>query len=479
MNLKQQIIKGAAWTLIGQFGYMFVSLFTNIILARILSPYEFGQMGILMFFVVVANIFIEGGFGGALIRKTDIKPEDYSTIFIFNLFISTVLYLLIGLFSGIISDYYHDHALQNLLLVICTILFFNALSITTNAKLIREMEFKKKAIVQLVAVCFSAVVSICLANFGWGVWALIIFQLLSSALNSLFLLIYGGLKFSFTFNKDSFKDLYAFGINTTAASVIASAFDNIYSLILGRYFSISQVGFYYQANRLQVVPYNASNAVVQSVIYSSLSKIRNERKKLISAYNKIMLLLTVLIGIITTLIYLYSESIVLLLYGAKWKGSIFFMQLLCIASFFFFQEQFNYIVFKIFNKTRRLLYLEIIKKMIQMISIVYGVLKMDIDILLYGFILSSIISFGLNYYFSAKLIGDNFWFPITTLVKILSILLFNFLIFDFLIKKLDLNFKNSLFLLPGFLLLVYLFLKIFKICDLLTEFKEIKNLAKS
>ena len=251
----------------------------------------------------------------------------------------------------------------------------------------------------------SSCIGIILALLKFGVYAIVIMQLLAALFTTILLWFYEGVFFSFAFNKKSFKSLFAFGVNTTLASLLDTAFNNIYQLIIGKYFSINQAGLFYQAKKLQEVPVGVINMTTQSVVFASLSKVQGDKEIFIRTYNKIVSAFTVLAGLLTAIIYAYSNNILLLLYGEKWVAASFNMQLLTIASFFFMQETFNLVIFKTFNQTRQILYLEIAKKIIQTLSIIIGIIKMDITILLYGFVITSAISYLINFYYSRKILG--------------------------------------------------------------------------
>lgn len=474
MSLSREVIKGSFWTLSGQLGYMMISLVTNIILARILSPPEFGQVGIAMFFITLSSIISESGFGGALVRLVEIKKADYSTAFVFNLGLGVICYFVLFFLSGTISMYYQDPALSLIIKISALVLVINAFTVNQNVMLARELNFKKKYSIQLIAVSISSITAIFLANAGAGIWAMIIFQMLTVLLNMFILMFMGYSNTSFKFDNNAFRRMYSFGINTTLASLINTTFDNIYQLILGRYFSINTAGLYYQAKKLQAVPFTIFSSVIQGVAYSSLAKLQGNKDEFANLYNKIGLMFTILMGAITSFIYLYSESLIAILYGGKWLGATLFIELLSIASFFYFQELLVNMIFKVFNQTRRILYLELFKKLIQTISIILGVYTKDINILLFGFVVSSIISYLINYLYSKNILYEsNVRSGIGSILKVVLVSIFTVTICKYCINKFGLNYINGLFLIPLFLFAYYFLLRIFKVSNL---FKDILTL---
>ena len=270
-EFKNKVLKGTIWSVFGRLSTLIIVLITNIWLARILSPEEFGQVGIIMFFIVIANTFSESGLGGALLRKKEATLKDYSTVFVTNLILSIICFILIILFAENIANYYGDPLLKNLLIFSALILIINAFQITQNAKLMSDMMFKEYSIYVFISVFFASITGIYCAYQGLGVWALIIIQLLTASINTILLWIFEGAFLRIHFSKSSFKELYAFGINTTLASLLNKGFDNIYQLVLAKYFSLAQTGYFYQAKKLQDVPTGLITMLSQGVIFSSLA----------------------------------------------------------------------------------------------------------------------------------------------------------------------------------------------------------------
>lgn len=478
-TFKGNIVNGFFWSFIGQFGYMFVGLGANVILARLLSPYEFGQVGIVMFFIVIAKVLTESGLSGALIRKNDATDLDFSTVFVFNLGVSLTLMLLLIWFSGTIADFYDDAELNNILIATSSVLLINAFQITQNAKLIKDLKFKKKATYEFVSIFIASLIGIAMAFYNAGVWAIVVMQISTALILTVLLWLFEGPIIKFTFSKTSFKSLYKFGVNTTFASLLNTAFDNIYQLILGKYFAISQTGFFYQGKKIQEVPVKIISSTTSGVVFSSLSQLQDDHKQFDIYYRRIVTLFTIAVGLICLLVYFYAHNIILLLYGDKWLGAVFYMQVLIVASYFYMQEMFNRVIFKVFDKTEKILYLEIIKKSIQTISIFVGVLSKSIDILLYGFLVTSVISFFINYYESRKVQNNFSWHEIILVIKVALISITTVLLAIWMKNVFNLDNYESFYLLPLLLMTFILLIRIFQISKLENEiiliFKSLKK----
>lgn len=409
-SLKRDLLKGSFWSVIGQFLTLFIAFITNIWLARILSPEEFGQIGIVMFFITIMSVLTESGLGGALVRNKNATITDYSTVFFTNMLFSVAIYSIIVICSYPIATYYNDSSLKVLLLVSSLVVIINSLQISQDAKLVSDLRFKQKYIYKFIATIISSLVGIVMAYNQYGVWALIIIQLLNSMIYGLCLWTFEKIFLKLTFSAESFKNVFSFGIYTTISSLFNSFFDNIYQLILAKYFSVIQTGNYYQAKRIQDVPGGILNVLSQGVIFSSLSKLQDDRKEFHKVYIIICKIFAIILGLMSLLFYLYSKDIILILFGEKWIGAVFYMQVLTIASFFYMQETFNRVVFKIFNKTKFILYCDLVKKLVQSISIIIAVYYKSLELLIFGFVLSSILGYTLNFLVSRKIIeSDNYY----------------------------------------------------------------------
>lgn len=477
-SFKKGIISGTIWSILGQVVTLSIILISNIIFARILSPKEFGQMGIIMFFIMLANVFAEGGLGGALIRKKDATKSDYSTVFVFNFLVSLFCFLLLLFSAGYIANYYNDSTLKKLIIVSGFVLIINAFQTTQNAKLVSEMKFKRLMIYRFVSVLLSTVIGLIFAYFNYGVWSLVIIQILSAGLMTILLCFFEELYLSFEFKKKNFKELYGFGVNTTAASLLNTAFDNVYQLILARYFSINQTGFYYQAKKLQEVPGGIINMLSQSVVFSSLSKLQDDKISFINAYNKILTYFLIILGFILIVTYSYAKQIILFLYGEKWIESTIYMQLLSVASFFYLLELINRVVFKVFNITKKILYLELIKKSIQFISILIGLYYSDVIVLLIGLVITNFFGYLINVYFSKKILLVKKNHELIVVLKVFFISLMTIFIVKSLLFFFEISGFCEFFSVPLLVLIYVGGLKLFKVVCFKNEFKNLINLYK-
>lgn len=458
-NITAKLKKGLFWSVGGESSYLIISLVVNIILARLLSPEEFGVMAIAYFFIAISQVLTESGLSGALVRKNDATEIDNSTIFIFNLVISLFLYILLFFTSGWIEKFYEISNLSLYLKVLGLVLIVNAFRIIQQVKLVKELDYKTIAKIKLVSLLIASPIAVVMAYNEFGIWALITMQCVNSFLTALFYWVtQGGLEI-YTFSKSSFKELYKFGLFTTLSSILDTAFDNIYQLILGKYFNLTQTGFYYQAKKLTGVSVSVIKSATSGVVFATLSKIQDDKEQFDKMYSNVNRIFTVIVGLLCLLIFLYAREILYLAYGEKWLNADFYMKILAVAYFFYMQEQFNRNIFKVFNKTHKIFILEIIKKSIIFISVAIGIYFRSIEILMYGYMITYIISYYINYYVSRTVYKSTSTFlEMSYTLKTIGISLIIGGLFELINKTFSVPFLYDLIYLPivigGYLLLL-------------------------
>lgn len=468
-NFKSKIKYATLWSLISQILYILIILFTNIILTKYISPEEFGQISIIMFFVIISSVLVEGGFGGALVRKKIIGHYDYSTVFIFSFLFSIILCLLLFSFSNVIANYYDNPELSKYIKISSIILIVNSLQTVSSAKLIREMKFKERGISRLLSIFIASIACVLLAYKGYGVWSFIVMQLSYSVLFALLLFAYTGINGSVCFSKSSFKKLYSFGVNTSIASLLNSVFDNIYQVIIGKYFGMNQTGLFYQSKRLQDVPNNLINMLLQGVFFSTLSKLQDNIPKMHYLYLKVTKHVSVFMGVIIVFVFIFAEKLLNTLYGAEWVEGAYFLQMLSVISFFYIQELVVRALLKTLNKTKQILYFDLVKKGIQILFILVALKLNNINYLIWGYLFTSVISYFNYLILSNKLIGNNNRLSELTTIFIVALVI-GFLLF--FIKTNYLSNSIPLFITFLMLIIVYFYcLSVFRVFKFKSEIK--------
>lgn len=330
-HLRQKTLNGIIWSSIHRFGVMAVTFVSNIILARLLSPEDFGCIGMLMIFISIANTFIDGGFGSALIQKKKPTKEDYSTIFYWNLIFSIILYTIIYIGAQYIAAFYRIQLLEPILKVQGTILILNALSIVQQNILRKQLYFKKLAIINVTSAIISLIIAIIFAYRGYGVWSLVAQQLSLAFFNTLFLWVNSRWIPLLTFSWDSFRELFKFGSYILLSQLFSTTSNEIQGLLVGRTFNPATMGLYNQAYRLEGSIATTASSIIDQVTYPVLSSIQDDRKKLIDVLKRFNQIPAFVCAPLMMIMIVIAEQLITILYSEKWIACVPYFQILCTA----------------------------------------------------------------------------------------------------------------------------------------------------
>jgi len=403
ISLKHKSISGLFWSFTESTANQIVQFIIGIILARLLSPKEFGIIGMITVFIAISQSFIDSGFSQALIRKTDCNQRDYTTVFYFNLLVGILFYLILFVFAADISQFYNEPILEDLIKILGIGLILNAFAIVQRTILVKNIDFKLQAKITLSSSVLSGVIAIILAFKGFGVWSLAIRTVLNQLFISLFLWINNSWFPTFEFSVKSFKELFSFGSRLLASGLIYTVYRNIFYLIIGKFFSATELGFYNQADRFSGMPSQNINFSVERVTYPTLSKLQNQPSNLKSGYKRILKSITLINFIVMLGIAAIAQPMILTLIGNKWLPSVPYLQLLCIVNMTLPLHSLNLNLLKVKGRSDLFLKLEIIKVIIAIPVILVGIF-MGIKAMIVGMIFSSFIAYFINSYYSSKLI---------------------------------------------------------------------------
>lgn len=402
-SLKQKTVKGVSWSFIDNITNYGIAFLVGIVLARILTPEEYGVMAMVTIFIAVSNSIVDSGFSNALIRKTSIRSVDYNTVFYFNLIVSIILYLILYVSAPAISVFFKEPVLVDVMRVIGWVLIINAFAIIPRTILVRNINFKTQTKVSLIASLSSGIIGIGMALTGWGVWSLVGQQLTRQLFNTVFLWIFCRWRPLWEFSIQSFKELFGFGSKLLASGLIDTIYKDIYSLIIGRFYSAADLGQYTRASQFSTIFSSNLTSVVQRVSYPVLSSIQNEPERLLGAYRRVIKT-TMLVTFACMLgLGAVAKPLILLLIGEKWLPAVSFLQIICFAGMLYPLHAINLNILQVKGRSDLFLKLEIIKKVIAVIPIAIGIFY-GIEFMLWGSVCTSFVAFFLNSYYSAALI---------------------------------------------------------------------------
>lgn len=403
-SLKHKTVKGVGWSFIDNLSSSGVSFLVGLVLARLLTPSEYGIMAILTIFIAVSSSIVDSGFSNALIRKTDAKRVDYNTVFLFNLVVSGLLYVVLFFAAPAISVFFKEPLLVEVMRVIGWVLVINALAIIPRTLFVKDVDFKTQTKISLIASISSGVVGIGMALAGMGVWSLVGQQLSRQLLNTLFLWIYSTWRPIWEFSLQSFRELFGFGSKLLLSGLLDTVFKEIYSLVIGRCYTSAQLGQYTRASQFNQIFSSNLTTVIQRVSYPVLSSIQDESERLREAYRKVIKS-TMLITFACMLgLAAVAKPLLIILIGEKWLPAVNFLQIICFSGMLYPLHAINLNILQVKGRSDLFLKLEIIKKIIAVGPLILGVL-FSIEYMLWGSVFTSLIAYFLNSYYSANLIN--------------------------------------------------------------------------
>ncbi len=402
-SLKHKTSTSLFWNFIDKGGQQLIQLIFWFILLRMLEPSDFGLVALLAIFPIVANILQESGFTSALIRKKDADNTDYNSVFFFNTGTSIFLYIIFFFFAPAIATYYEVPALTDLSRVIFLTFIFNGFGLIQNAHLIKRMDFKTNTKITLIAGVISGCIAIFAAYSGYGVWSLVIQQVIHAFLRNLFLWIFIGWRPSATFSFDRLKTMIPYSFKLLATSIMNQVSAYIYPLIIGKYFSIAQVGYYSQAEKLNRLPQSIMSESIKGVAFPVMTKVDgSERIKRI--FRKIVRVTSFVCFPIAAFIIIAAKPVVVLLLTDTYLQSIPILQILAICGVVFPLSGLTSSLLQVTGQSGKIFKIEAIRNILTIsaifITIYFGILWM-----VTGMAISYTIAFFAAYYISGKTIG--------------------------------------------------------------------------
>lgn len=422
MTLNNKTINGLYWSFLDNLSQYGITFVIGIILARILDPEDFGILGMISVFIAIATTIIDSGFSQSLIRKQNCTNTDYSTTFYFNLAVSVILYILLFLSATSISVFFKEPQLVNIVRIIGFVIIIDAFTIIQRTILTKEIKFKKQTNISIISSVSSGAIAIILATQGAGVWSLVAKQLLYKFVKSILLWKKNKWKPIRIFSYKLFVEHFTFGYKLLLSGLINTIFNNLYYIIIGKYFTPTDLGYYTRADNFQKLPSKNITNVVQRVSYPILASINNNPSQLQKYFQKFLkstlfLSSLCLIGMVAS-----ADNLIIVLIGDKWLPSTYYLQLLSIAGLFYPISAINQNIIILKGRTDLFLKLEILKKILIIPTVVIGILA-GIKYMLIGIIINKAIAYFINAHWSGSFID----YKLTDQIKdILPILIFTF-----------------------------------------------------
>lgn len=406
-NLKHDAIKGVYWTFFNQFANNGLSFVVGVIMARLLSPTDYGITALPAVFMFVAQAFINSGFGSAMVRKPEIKPSDLSTVFIYSSVVGLLCYILIFLAAPWIADFYSTPVLIPLIRITALTFLWSPLMTPQNVIMQRKLDFKTPARIAIITNIIGATIGIAVAYMGYGVWALVAMSVTSSFLT--FVQTWFSVRWLPTtwWSKESFRYLWNYGNKLLVSTLIDTIYGNITPIIVGKYYTISDLGSYNRARGYAELPSKQGTFLLQSVTFPILSKMQDDNEFLANGYRRMLRLSAFIIFPIMTLLSALSKPFIVILVTDKWIDAVLLLQLLCFSMMWYPIHAINLNLLQVKGRSDLFLKLEIWKKLLGL-TVMACTLPFGLVYFVSAGIASSFISLFINTYYTGKLINVGF-----------------------------------------------------------------------
>ena len=426
-SLKDKTVKGIVWSAIEKFSVQGVQFLVMLVIARILSPKDFGLIGMMAIFIAVSDSLCNSGFSQALIRKQNRTEADNSTVFYFNVVVSLVLYLILYFAAPWVAEFYNEPELTVLMRVLCLIVIIHSFAVVQRAVYTANLNFKIQAKASFIAAVISGFIGIVLALNGFGVWTLVWQQLLNAGLLTLLLWFYSSWHPRFFFSWKSFRDLFSFGSKLMVSGLLDTVYNNIYQLVIGKVFTASSLGYFTQAKTFANFPSANISTIIQRVTYPVLCKLQDDDNVLRNNYRQLLRLSAFIIFPLMCLLAGVSKPLITTFVGEKWSFAAQLLIPLSFSMMWYPIHAINLNLLQVKGRSDLFLKLEIIKKIIG-VSILFISIPFGLTFLCWSRIATSLLSLFLNTYYTGKLIHVNFFVQMGDIVHILLMSLISFFI---------------------------------------------------
>ena len=406
-SLKQKTTKGLFWSSVERFSNQGVSFIFSIILARILAPSDFGIVAMIGIFFAVAQSFVDSGFSNALVRKTDRREEDLSTCFYFNIGVGIVAYIVLFLIAPFIADFYNQPILSPIIRITGLGVVLNSLCVVQQALFTIRIDFKSQAKVTLSATIISGIVGVVLAYLEYGVWALVWQGVVMSLVRMGILWLMSKWRPKTGFSKDSFHYLFGYGSKLLASGLLDTIYNNIYPIVIGKFYSPAQLGNYSRALSFAQLPSSNITSILQRVTFPVLSTIQDDMPRLQTDYRRLLKLSAFIVFPLMMGLAAVAFPVIRIILTPKWEGCSLYLQIICFALMLYPIHAINLNLLQVKGRSDLFLRLEVIKKIVG-VCIMCITIPLGITAMCIGMVASSLIALFINTFYTGKLIDIGY-----------------------------------------------------------------------
>ena len=408
-NIKNKAASGMVWTAIQKYSTMIIQFVSGIILARLLTPHDYGCIGMLTIFMILSETFIDGGFGAALIQKKRPSQEDYSTIFFWNLGMAFVLYAVLFFTAPSIAGFYHIPLLGNVLRVQGVILFIYAFNIVQRNQLRKNLNFKLLSIVTLTTSVLSISVTLTMAYYGYGVWSLVAQNILTAFIPAVIFWFYVKWRPLLIFSRQSFKELFGFGFYMFLIDILNRIGKEIQGLLIGRFYNSSTMGYYSKANSTERLASTSISQIMIQVTFPLYAEVQDDLNRLSNMVRQLTMTISYLTFPLMSILILCAKPIFILLYSERWTDSVPYFQILCLSGLAYCMQSVNYQSIYAIGKSKLLFAWTFVKRAIGIAFVVGGLAVAGMKGLLIGMVINTWFSYAVNIGLVSKYVGYKWW----------------------------------------------------------------------
>lgn len=433
-SLKGKTVRSVGWSSLDAFLSQGVTFLVGLILARLLTPEEYGLIGIVTIFTTVMLNVVDSGFSNSLIRKIDVTDDDYSTLFYVNLIVSLAMYGLFFIGAPYIATFFERPQLVDLCRVMGLLLVFQATSIVQYTILSRNIDFKTKTKASVVSAIVSGIIGIVMALVGYGVWSLVAQQLSRQLLYSIFLWGLNRWWPKLKFNYLSFRYMWGFGWKILLSGLLNSIWSELYQTVVGKYYAPATLGQYTRSKQFASIFSSNLTSIVQRVSYPVLSQVQEDKVRMVAGYRRIIKTTMFVTSIVMITMGAIADPFIYCLLGPQWHQAATFLPLICISMSLYPLHSINLNMLQIQGRTDIFLYLEIAKKIVSILPICLGIF-VNIYWMLAGSIITGFLNFFLNSYYTGKKLGYSSWMQLKDVAPsygVATIVAFSVYFFKFL-----------------------------------------------
>ena len=406
-NIKQKTISGVIWKFLEKFSIQLFTFLQSIVMARLLDPSDYGLIGMVVILNAFCAILVDAGMSNALIRKNDRRKEDYSTVFDYNFVMNIMMAIFMVLIAPLIAIFYHQPILKNIIYLFAVQSASGALLAVQGAKMIIDLQFKAMGIINVVTTVSSGIISIVLALSGFGVYSLVIPNIVAMYIRFGLYYYYQRWFPGFTFSMNSFRALFSYGSKILISNLINCIFDNIYPIVIGKKFSPKELGYYTRGQGYASMPATTVTDVIANVTFPILSKIQDDSEELSRVYRRVVRVSAFLVFPVMVGLFALARPAVLIMISSKWEPCIIYLQIMCFSFMWHPITTLNMNLLQVNGRSDVFLRITVIQKVFLVASLVVTV-PLGILWMCVANVVITVLTLFINTYYTSKLLNLSF-----------------------------------------------------------------------